>query len=309
MKKSVFIEKANLKHRILYNYDRVPEIINTQKKQRIEIGCPDCNNYWNVRYDQFLTGTNCPNCTPTGRNVTTFEEFLRGAREKHGDKYDYSKVEYKTLKDDITIICPFHEEFTQIASNHLFRSGCPQCAIDDQTMKTSEFLELASDILDAFEFHIEGDYLPATKEFKIKCKKCGHVFPKDRRGILNHPICPNCSIKSYTGENKIKKFLNEKEIVFFFRKTYPDLRDVDLLSYDFYIPSLELLIEYNGIQHYKWVKFFQPTIEHFYKQQLHDKMKLDYAIKNVINFEIIHYKENVEERMIEILQKYTNVSI
>ena len=307
MKKSIFIEKANLKHRILYNYDRVPEWINTQQKQRVEIGCPKCNEYWNVRYDQFLTGTNCPNCTPIGRKKVPFEEFLRRAREKHGDKYDYSKVEYKTLKDDITIICPFHEEFTQIAQNHTDGCGCPQCATDDQTMKTSEFLELASDILDAFEFHIEGDYLPATKEFEIVCKKCNHKFFKDRRGILNHPICPNCSIKSYTGENKIKRFLNENNIQFSFRKTYPDLRDVDPLSYDFYIPFLELLIEYNGIQHYKWVPFFQPTIEHFHKQQIHDKMKLDYANKNGIKFEIIHYKENVENRMKEILKKYTEM--
>ena len=57
----------------------------------------------------------------------TTEEFVRKAREAHGDKYDYSKVDYKTNKDKVCIICPEHGEFWQTPNRHLSDDGCPLC--------------------------------------------------------------------------------------------------------------------------------------------------------------------------------------
>ena len=59
----------------------------------------------------------------------TTEEFIRRAREVHGDKYDYSKVEYKTNKDKVCIICPTHGEFWQRPDKHLLgRTTCKACS-------------------------------------------------------------------------------------------------------------------------------------------------------------------------------------
>lgn len=41
----------------------------------------------------------------------TANEFIKQARNVHGDKYDYSKVEYVNSKTKICIICPIHGEF------------------------------------------------------------------------------------------------------------------------------------------------------------------------------------------------------
>ena len=49
----------------------------------------------------------------------TKEQFIEEARQVWGDKFDYSKVVYKTRQDNITIICPIHGEFLQKATNHL----------------------------------------------------------------------------------------------------------------------------------------------------------------------------------------------
>lgn len=60
------------------------------------------------------------------RKVDT-NEFIRMARIKHKDKYDYSCSVYTKSKEPIRIICPKHGEFIQRASTHLSGSGCPKC--------------------------------------------------------------------------------------------------------------------------------------------------------------------------------------
>lgn len=58
----------------------------------------------------------------------TTEEFIRRAREVHGDKYDYSKVVYVNNRTKVCIICPIHGEFWQIPFSHLQGRGCVKCA-------------------------------------------------------------------------------------------------------------------------------------------------------------------------------------
>ena len=53
--------------------------------------------------------------------------FLKKCKEKHGDEYDYSKVEYTRAKNKVVIICKKHGEFQQIAFNHSKGDKCPKC--------------------------------------------------------------------------------------------------------------------------------------------------------------------------------------
>ena len=59
----------------------------------------------------------------------TTEQFIAEARAVHGDKYDYSKVEYVGAHNRVIIICPIHGEFEQIAQSHVNGFGCRACAI------------------------------------------------------------------------------------------------------------------------------------------------------------------------------------
>lgn len=63
----------------------------------------------------------------------TKDEFIKKAKEIHGDKYDYSKVNYINNHTSIIIICPEHGEFSQIPSSHLLGYGCKKCAIKKVT--------------------------------------------------------------------------------------------------------------------------------------------------------------------------------
>lgn len=55
------------------------------------------------------------------------EIFIKESRTKHGNKYDYSKVEYKGSKNKVEIICPNHGIFLQTPNNHLKGTECPSC--------------------------------------------------------------------------------------------------------------------------------------------------------------------------------------
>lgn len=77
-----------------------------------------------------LRGQNCPQCgdiTKKRKKTTTREWFLAQAAGTHGDRYDYSKIRYRTVRKGITIICKVHGEFKQQPQHHLTGSGCPAC--------------------------------------------------------------------------------------------------------------------------------------------------------------------------------------
>ena len=59
----------------------------------------------------------------------TTQQFIEKAKKIHGDKYDYSKVEYINSRTKVCIICPIHGEFWQTPDKHLNRKqGCNECA-------------------------------------------------------------------------------------------------------------------------------------------------------------------------------------
>ena len=78
-------------------------------------------------------GSHCPRYSTT--------QFIEYCKNKHNNKYDYSKTIYRGSKEDIIVICPIHGEFTQNAAHHKNGIGCPKCFNDrrgKQYLKTTE---------------------------------------------------------------------------------------------------------------------------------------------------------------------------
>jgi hypothetical protein len=117
-----FIEKAKEVHGDIYDYSKVT-YVNARKK--VCIICPKHGEFWQTP-DAHLRGVKCPKCAHRSYKYTT-EEFIKIAKEIHGDKYDYSKVVYKGRKIPVCIICPKHGEFWQKPSDHFRGHGCPIC--------------------------------------------------------------------------------------------------------------------------------------------------------------------------------------
>lgn len=115
-----WIEQARKVHGDKYDYSKVTDPRNIAM---VPIICPEHGEF-TMLSSNHLQGKGCIKCA--GILPLETEEFIRRAKETHGDKYDYSKAVYVTNKEKITIICPKHGEFYQTPSDH-YRFGCPNC--------------------------------------------------------------------------------------------------------------------------------------------------------------------------------------
>jgi len=130
----------------------------------------------------------------------TTEEFIIDARAVHGDKYDYSKVEYKNSKTKAMIVCQKHGDFEQTPNNHLGGQGCSKCGVESQRDKRTK--STASFISDAIAAHggkydySKVEYVTARKKVTIVCQKHGE-FTQTPTHHLYGCGCPSCH--SFTG--------------------------------------------------------------------------------------------------------------
>jgi len=124
-----FLADARKAHGDRYDYSRV-RYINALSK--VTIICPD-HGVFEQRPVNHIREVGCAKCafesTAAQRTLTT-QEFIEKARKVHGDRYDYSKVEYKSSHGKVEIGCSKHGSFWQSPANHAreYKTGCPGCA-------------------------------------------------------------------------------------------------------------------------------------------------------------------------------------
>lgn len=133
--KDDFIMKAKKIHGEIYDYSKV-EYKNAHTK--VEIICPKHGSFWQTP-NNHLSGRKCKICR--GLYKLNTKEFILRAREKHNNKYVYSKVKYVHNKFKVEIICPKHGSFWQTPSKHLSGQGCPKCNKSQGETKIIRFLE------------------------------------------------------------------------------------------------------------------------------------------------------------------------
>lgn len=133
----------------------------------------------------------------------TQEEFIRRAREKHGDKYDYSKVRYVNSSTPVTIVCPIHGDFEQRPDSHLQGKGCLRCGVDKtHQLKPFEwFLKRAHEIHGDKYDYSQVKWGKVMDKITIVCPEHG-PFEQTANGHLNsRQGCPKCGLKKL-GANK-----------------------------------------------------------------------------------------------------------
>ena len=179
--KEEFIKKACEVHGDKYDYSKVHYVNNRTK---VCIVCPDHGEFWQLPSNH-LSDYGCSKCG--GKSVPTTEEWIVSAREVHGDKYDYSKVEYDGALKKVCIICPKHGEFEQAPNDHMQGSGCPKCNLSHLERSVMNYLD---DIGITYDYQKHFDwlgrqsldfYLPDYK-VGIECQGEQHFFPIDFAG-------------------------------------------------------------------------------------------------------------------------------
>lgn len=122
-----FIEDARRIHGDLYDYSLTEYV---SRAQNVKIICRE-HGIFEQLPSNHLKGSICPECAKlegAEKNKISQEEFIRRAKEEHGDWYDYSETVYVSMESPITFRCPKHGYMTQIANNHVRGEGCPVCA-------------------------------------------------------------------------------------------------------------------------------------------------------------------------------------
>jgi len=229
----------------------------------LEVICPKCNGINLVRQDH-INNYRCKNC-------------FRIEVEKLTANFNVIKG-YTKATEKMELECKKCNVVWKVLLGNLKRNNtCPNC-----NRLNKDYFE--KNKLAEFEY---SEFKHFQEKMLIICKKCNTSFYQTPyNNLIRKNGCPNC--KSSKGERVIKNYLERNNIVYIQHKTFDGLKDKKNLSYDFYVEEKNLLIEFNGLQHYDKNSFSKSRKE-FLLQKHHDWLKRRYAIKNNYNLLVIPY--------------------
>ena len=240
----------------------------------------------------------------------TTENFIEKARKIHGDKYDYSKVEYIDAYTEVKIICPIHGEFLQKPTVHINQKcGCRKCGYESVREKNSSsldlFIEKARKIHGDKYDYSKVEYFDAKTKVCIICSKHGE-FWQEPLNHLHGASCPycNCGNKSKMEAN-IRKELEKENINFEQQKTFDWLKYKKNLFLDFYCDEYKLAIEVQGDQHYVSVERF-GGLEDFKLRQDRDRIKKLLCEEHGIKMFYITKKHYSLDEVLEYINETSN---
>lgn len=181
-----FIIKANNIHNNKYDYSKSMYL---GYHSKVEIICPIHGSYFKIAH-LHLKGSGCNKCNKYASLMTT-EDFIKKAKNIHGNKYNYSKSIYKGANKKVTIICPIHGEFLQDGFRHLIGNGCKKCFIDKNKLSTQDFIIRAQRIhKNKYDYSI-SKYKTGKHKIKIICPNHG-AFLQLAESHLQGIGCPKC---------------------------------------------------------------------------------------------------------------------
>jgi len=188
-----FIAKAKRIHGDRYDYSKV-----VYEKSKIHV-IIICRVHGENRQtpSHHLDGAGCPACAGVVKSTT--EEFIRKARVVHGNRYDYSLVDYITARAVVDIICIEHQlTFSQTPNNHLCNHGCAKCAGNTKS-NTEEFIQKARAVHGDRYNYSYVEYVSCKIKVDIICQVKGHgVFTQVPSDHLSGNNCFRCVSKGYS---------------------------------------------------------------------------------------------------------------
>jgi hypothetical protein len=199
-----FVAKARIVHHDLYNYDMVVYI---STETAINITCQKHGSF-QQRPSAHIRGQGCSVC-----KIVTSEKYIEKAKEVHGARYDYSKLNYKARSSDIVIICSIHGEFTQNAGAHLVGSGCSLCCNESRVKikDLNEFIKEAKKVhVDEKYDYTRTVYVSRTDKIEIICKIHGTFYQEPAVHLRGHG-CLKCG--QGIASDPIAHFIQEAQLI------------------------------------------------------------------------------------------------
>jgi hypothetical protein len=252
----------------------------------------------------------CPQCAKDKNNkkirerLLGNEEFIKRIEKIFGpEAFDYSKLNYEGAHKDVTLVCKKCGNIeTKDPRSFYIGYGCLKCqgnTIGKKLLSTEEFIIRSKKIHGDKYDYSKVIYTGISNKVEIICSKHGSFFQEPNVHINMKCNCPECNVSK--GEEQIAIFLNQNNINYIFQ--YQVRINDSYHYYDFYLPDHNIIIEFNGMQHYKPIKFFGGQ-EAFDYLQVRDKIKKQYCLENQLKLVIIRYDDNVEEILNKLWKNY-----
>jgi UDP-2,3-diacylglucosamine pyrophosphatase LpxH len=238
----IFIKKAIIIHGDKYDYSE-SKYINCDTK--LIIKCNDCLTIFEqIPYNHINKKSGCIKCSNLKKSNETLQlrlnDFIEKAIEKHGEKYDYSKVIYKDSKTPVIIVCNIcNNEFKQIRNTHLLGDGgCKICAKkkfkQNRSFTNEIFIKKAKEIHGDKYDYLEVNYIDSQTHVTIKCITCNYTFETIPNNHLRGKGCKNCANK-LLGDNLRK---SQEQFIKECNEKHKDENGLPIYDYS--------LVEYNS---------------------------------------------------------------
>lgn len=226
----------------------------------------------------------------------TQDQFIKRIEVLFQDQFDYSLLTYKDAHTNVDLICKKCKKIESKAPSVWYRGfGCLNCQDKSDNPKKitkEQFIERSKLIhgekYDYSKIVFEDMYL----EVEIICSIHGIFKQKPSIHLYAKSNCPECNISK--GEEQIAIWLNQNNIKYNFQH---QIKIENSYHYfDFYLPDNNLIIEFNGRQHYEPIKFFGGQ-EGFINLIKRDEIKKEYCILNKIDLLIVSYNEGIDKSL------------
>ena len=274
-------------------YD-LSKLVYVNRRTKIEIICKE-HGSWKTSTEQLFRGQGCPQCgliVQGEKRRLSQEGFLSKCIDVHGNRYDYSKVNYQGMVRKVVISCSEHGYFEQTPSSHLNGSGCPQCGLNSQMDKRKlpkeDFISRSVKVHGNKYNYSNVNYINNSTEVEITCPKHGE-FLQQPQFHMNGSGCPNCN--SSKGELFISQYLKDNNIEFIEQHTFEGLKMKRNLKCDFFLPKHNVVIEFNGIQHYEPREQFGGE-KGLKKTQKSDSIKREFCSINEIRLLEVRFDDS-----------------
>ena len=302
-----FLKKCYNKFGNNFDYS---EMVYINSATKIKIRCVEHDEYFLQVPSEHLRGKKCCKfCRkktnkildkPKKSKTLNNEEFIKRSIKKHGNKYNYSLVNYINSVTKVKIICPEHGEFEQAPASHIRGKNCKLCAIENTKKKlsfNSENFITKSNIIhnNKYDYSLV-DYINSHTKVKIICPEHGEFEQLPYDHIKTHG-CNKCTSSVSKIENNINDFINSLSL----KTIQSSMSIIPSRQLDIYIPSHNLAIEYNGL--YWHSELFKESNYHLNKTELCESK----------NIRLIHifedeweYKQDIVKSRIKNILGITN---
>lgn len=274
---------------------------------KIKCRCKVDGFVWETLPHSLLSGHGCPEC---GRSKNYLASLHRRTHEEYvaeiSTKFPHIDVcsQFHNVSERMTYHCRVcGYEWAAVANTLLNCStrGCPRCA---GIVVQSEDMLVSRLALKQPTVRYLCGFVRMDKPARFSCIVCGYEWESTPHNVLKSKGCPHCA--SSLGEQVVENYLKQRGIDYKTQYRFEGCKSQRPLPFDFYLPNLNIAIEYDGEQHFMPVRFHGRNADSAYQDwqalQERDNIKNDYCTQHGIYLIRIPYTDF--DKITDILDKH-----